>query len=424
MAETLVLAELSIDSSGVVSGVAVAGGSLDALGNKTRKVAKDATDASGHMDLLTKRMFNLRTAAVALVGSFSIAGVVFGIKALVGEIIAGDAAFGSFKKSAEGVTNEFGRLVRETFNVRGGLESVTGEMDRLTGLMRLASETGATNAAQGVLGKMLYGAPGVGPILTGLKAAKDLFDQMTEGLRREVEEERKAFDPKRVEDWEAAVKKALAALPGDEGSKPLGTIGPGFRLIEGQIIPKAERLPDILEPATQTFEDWGTLFVGFENSFSDIGENIQEWDITGKTEEIKQMSEASQLAADAIVAIGQSITQHILQGGLTFKAVFADMLMAMVPVLLGLAAIHFLEYDFAGAAYAFAAAIAVAVAAKALGAGATKDYSGGNAGAAVAGSGSTTNLQVTFAGPTFGFNEAAFADYLANLRRRGDRGNR
>lgn len=410
-----VIADIDFDQSGVVT-LGRVGQSMGGLESQTIRTA----------NVFTARMFNMRAAAMALIGSFSVAGIILGLKSLITNIVQGDSAFKDFQLSAKGVADEFARLAREAFNVGGGLQGATTWMVRieasLLAIRQMAESAPAQSAgSQGVIAAVLFGIPGIGPLLQNLDQAGNAIDMLTKKQQAAILKGRENFDPKRVEDWEAAVKKALAALPGDEGSKPLGTIGPGFRLIEGQIIPKAERLPDILEPATETFEEWGTLFVGFENSFNDVGENIREWDITGKTEEIKQMSEASQLAADAIVAIGQSITQHILQGGLTFKAVFADMLMAMVPVLLGLAAIHLLEYDFAGAAYAFGAAIAAAAAAKALGSGSQRQY-GSPAGATAPTAHSTTHLQVTFAGPTFGFNEHAFARYIMDLQRQGARG--
>lgn len=427
MAETLVLAELTIDSQGVVSGVAVAGGALDGLGRKTETVAKQAAATAGPFDLLTKRMFNLKTAAVALIGSFSLAGVLLGLKSLVAEIIAGDAAFASFKKSAAGVTAEFGALARETFNVSGGLQGVTSWLDRVQASMRALRQAeeehpaAASGVRQGIIGAVLFGIPGVGGLVHGLEQVGTALDQLTKRQQFQIKQEREAFDPKRVDEWEAAVKKALAALPGPEGLTS-DMSQSAFRLIDGEFIQKAERLPDIFNEIVQPLEEAAVFTdqttAGWEAT-EDAMARIEESDLPDVFFEV---SESAQLAASAIVAIGQSITQHIVQGGLTFKAVFADMLMAMVPVLLGLAAIHLLEWDFTGAALAFAAAIAAAAAAKALGAGATRDYTGGAAGPAMAAAAPTTNLQVNFAGPTFGFNESTFARYITDLQRRGERG--
>lgn len=109
MAETLVLAELSIDSKGVVTGVAVAGGSLDALGKKTEEAGKKVATAASPLDLITKRMFNLRTAAVALVGSFSLAGVILQISNLVQQLITGTDWWKRFSESA---TDTFNALIK------------------------------------------------------------------------------------------------------------------------------------------------------------------------------------------------------------------------------------------------------------------------------------------------------------------------
>lgn len=109
MADTLVLAELSIDSSGVVTGVAVAGGALDNLNRKTEDTGKKSEKASALMGALTGRMFSLRSAAVALLGSFTLAGLILQISNLTANLITGTDWW---KKWSGAATDAFNALVK------------------------------------------------------------------------------------------------------------------------------------------------------------------------------------------------------------------------------------------------------------------------------------------------------------------------
>lgn len=455
MAETLVLAELSIDSKGVVSGVAVAGGALDGLGRKTEDAGKKVATSAGSFDLLTKRMFNLRTAAVALVGSFSLAGVLFGIRALVGEIIAGDVAFKEFQKSAKGVTAEFGALVRETFNVTGGLQSMTSWMDRIQASMlalRQAEEAHPAAMAagrQGIIGAVFFGIPGAAGIISSLETIGSLWDKLTKKQQDAIKKSREGFrEAGDMSDWNPAKIMAALTLQSNALSAPGKTVIPGFRFdtFLGDYIQLAERLPDLfndlLDPLHEAAELTADMASGWEVS-ADAAKKIEETDLKplhadvetleqlmlNLTESMNPAIEGFQIMLAAVQEFASQIATAIVQDGVTLRSFAADMLMMVGQMLLAWGALAVITTYFTGypgfhvAAAAIAAGLGALVAARAIGGG--HQGAGGQSspgGGGPAGSSVTYNYQFSFAGPPIGFNEASFARYIVDLQRRGERG--
>ena len=101
MAETVVLAELSIDATGVVSGIAVTNNAMVGLGRTTEEVGRKVTRSSSFLDLVTRRMFNLRSAAVALLGGFTLGGIVVQLGALARNLITGTDWWRNFSNAIE-----------------------------------------------------------------------------------------------------------------------------------------------------------------------------------------------------------------------------------------------------------------------------------------------------------------------------------
>lgn len=129
MTEQLVLAELRIDANGVVTGIGLAKRSMDELDTKLKKTGKTADEQSVALDLLTKRMFNLKTATAALLGSFTLAGLILQISNLTQELITGTDwwkkwsgaigdAFNELAKG-EGVLDRTMRHVKESTGISG-----------------------------------------------------------------------------------------------------------------------------------------------------------------------------------------------------------------------------------------------------------------------------------------------------------------
>jgi len=74
MAERLVLAELDVDSTQLKSNLIDARAAFDKTATTVDTFGKRARETADFSDVLTRRMFSLRSAAVALLGSFTLAG--------------------------------------------------------------------------------------------------------------------------------------------------------------------------------------------------------------------------------------------------------------------------------------------------------------------------------------------------------------
>ena len=91
MAERVVIAQLVIDETGVVRAIQQTKEQVDGLGKQTKTTA----------DVFTARMFNMRSAAVAFLGVFTAAGVVYGLRNLAAEALKANTAFAPMASSWE-----------------------------------------------------------------------------------------------------------------------------------------------------------------------------------------------------------------------------------------------------------------------------------------------------------------------------------
>jgi len=101
MAERLVLAELDVDSTQLAAHMSQARSSFDQTNVVVGKFGKTAQQTADFSDVLTRRMFSLRSAAVALLGSFTLAGLIFQIGSLIKTLITGTEWWKSFSTAAE-----------------------------------------------------------------------------------------------------------------------------------------------------------------------------------------------------------------------------------------------------------------------------------------------------------------------------------
>lgn len=460
MAETLVLAELTVNAQGVVTGVSQATSAITGFDRKLTQTGQNAKSQDSSFDLLTKRMFNLRTAAVALVGSFSLAGVLFGIKNLVTEIVKGDSAFKDFEKSASGVLTQFSALARETLGVGNGLREAGHAMDVFSASMLAIRQTaeahrGAIETGQGIIGDILFGVLGIGETVEGLKTILGLLDEATKKQQAQL---RPSFrEPGDESDWDPAKITAFlnaqsAAL--SSGSLPAPSPGMAIRLIDGmqQYVQLAERLPDAFtaaeeaaNPLRETFEDLGNLSAGIEKGWEateDAMARINETDLTKKMrDDLESLNDmfmrlsdtltVAQLKFELILAavnqFASQITTAITQGGITIRSFVADMLTMVGQMLLAWGALAVITTYFTGepgfhvAAAAIAAGVGALLAARAIGGGREGPQAAQTGSGGTQGSGGSRQLVVNFGGPTFGFNEASFARYVSDLQRRGER---
>lgn len=109
MAEQLVLAELVIDSSGIVRGVRDSTAAIAGFDRRLSDSGKQAAQASGLVDVLSSRFLNLRSVAMATLGGFTVAGAILKISAVTSEVVTSTAAW---KAWAGQIEDTFNRLVK------------------------------------------------------------------------------------------------------------------------------------------------------------------------------------------------------------------------------------------------------------------------------------------------------------------------
>lgn len=92
-------------------------------------------DTSG--TTITNRMFSMRTAAVALLGSFTVAGVILGMKRLVEEAAKGDEAFKSMSISAGQFHEQLLKSIRALPGFHEALVAIDGTLLRMAATARV-----------------------------------------------------------------------------------------------------------------------------------------------------------------------------------------------------------------------------------------------------------------------------------------------
>src|SRR3990172_6215104 len=109
MAERLVLAELDLDESAQVAAagraraafVSLEGGANESARRIGTQWSRTTASVESGAALMTRRMFDMRLAVRALLGSFTLAGLVLAVTGLVKELITGTEWWKRFKEGAE-----------------------------------------------------------------------------------------------------------------------------------------------------------------------------------------------------------------------------------------------------------------------------------------------------------------------------------
>jgi hypothetical protein len=99
MPDRVVLADLAIDSTGVVTGATQASRAMRDVETTTERTAKGVRNSAGAFDLLSARMFNMKTAAAALLGGATLGGVIVAISNLTSEVVTNTAAWKEWTRS-------------------------------------------------------------------------------------------------------------------------------------------------------------------------------------------------------------------------------------------------------------------------------------------------------------------------------------
>lgn len=102
MAERLVLAQLVIDENGVVTGLANINDGLKKTQQESDRTGKKVEGLGGFFTRLEKRMFSMQAIAGAVLGGFTVASAIQGIKSLIETVASADTGFALLKATTKG----------------------------------------------------------------------------------------------------------------------------------------------------------------------------------------------------------------------------------------------------------------------------------------------------------------------------------
>ena len=220
MAETLVLAELTIDSRGVVTGVRESTNAIAGFDKKLTDLSGSTTRTS---NVFAARMLNMRSAAQAFLGAFTIAGAVFALKNFAEAAIRANADFGKFASSFSKFNADLLAVIGNLPGISHGLNDTAAgleRMDRVLVRMR-ASEATPGGQRAGVIMSTLFGSTPIGSLLNNLRlvgAAIDaLFPASATGGGT-------LGPPGQARPWELV---GLLDVPAAPGAKRPGSVGGG-----------------------------------------------------------------------------------------------------------------------------------------------------------------------------------------------------
>lgn len=135
MAENVVLAQLSIDETGAVRAVTnldVAQRALQASTNETATAFRNAKTPASEFEnvggVMERRLLSLRHAAIALFGSFTLAGAILEFKALVMGAAEMDSGFARLTASGEVFKHTLETVISQAFGMHTGIKTLTDDI--------------------------------------------------------------------------------------------------------------------------------------------------------------------------------------------------------------------------------------------------------------------------------------------------------
>lgn len=393
MAERIKVAELYVGDDGIVRAVKSSETAIRGLEKQTK----------GTADVFTARMFNMRTAAQAFLGTFTLAGGILAFKSFVTSVFEAQENFKAFAASTEKTQKSMFRLVGDVLGLNKALADTSAILDAINA----KSEASRGGQDWGVLGKILLGVtnPGrvllalegllhlgagaAGPVVQGPPAPSGLLTEGPYNPTGEAAAKAFAAQKQAILDSEVSLSEYnLAALEGGKLNRDLYdsaiTAASGFQTLDSAIEETNIDMDVLVEPTR-----WQKFKTAFKDAINEI------------VPDLTLVTAAVSSAQAAIDGMSNALIRGFEEGGLTFKKVIAGILEAVGQMLiyLGSAAVikGIFTYNAAETA-AGLAAIGIGGAALALaskwGAGSESSALGGGFGAspALAGGGRTYNI--------------------------------
>jgi hypothetical protein len=448
MAETVVLAELTIDASGAVSGVAAVDKAFVGLGRRTTEVSTTAKNAAGPLAALTSRMFNLRTAAVALLGTFTLGGLVLGLKNFIADIYRAAPGFKDFQTAVQGATSSLTSFIAQAIGASRTLDSLTTILNSVrTGVEAVKRIAGGETV--GNLWRFMWGLTPIGKVERMLELTASVLNRAGVG------------GPGGPQTGGAPLGSAGVGAIGGLGFLDVPA-APGAKRRPGPYIAQAIRIPESLDTLgplhdllVDLFQPIEEVALGFESINDEMAKmSVQNIPELSKTvpefksvfDELAQSLRMTNLEFEALTLasheMGSELASAIAGTGASFREAVVDILTslsrlaftyALMNVAFGIMAstgagaalLAGTPSTFFKAAAKFAAVgIAAGLAARAV-SGQGEESGGALAGAVGGPSGGGRTINITVNGSVIGGgNDAAIGRWLEDLLRRGERTNR
>lgn len=324
MGEELVLGRLTIDRQDIIRGFSEVDGSIDKSGRRLVDLERTTIRTS---NAFTARMFSMRSAVVAFLGSITLAGTILEFKNFLGSVAALDPKMKELSETAARVGTAFQKMFAPI--VRAGIVDATVKLslfeDALSGIItgfqsKFRSMGAGEKAAFLTILTLLGGPAGVG-------AFGGVVGQGAGG-------------------------PGVGLLPQERGAlrtggAPFGGLGelnvpaaPGARPPSGPFIPQAIRIPESLDTLgdlhaeiVDMFQPVEELALGFEDLSESMGQ-IREQDIGPVFEEeiLPILDEAAaklDIMTSAATAFGQAFSSALFEAGTSLKEALAEQLTAL-----------------------------------------------------------------------------------------------
>jgi hypothetical protein len=317
--ETLVLAQLEIGTDGVVRGVATTGQAFDQLQRKTEDVGRAVARQARPLDVLTRQMFSLRSAAVALLGGFTLAGGIRSIAQFVGEAVRGTPEFKAWEASTTVLKNSLLEAVQTIPGFRAGIKEAADMSLRMAAAFGVAREHWLATIAATAVGGPIVGMNVLSSFTKDFNKALDEMQAKRDALLAGPPSPR--FTP---------TSELLAPF----GGGPIGLGDLEFENFEGisQMLERFSPFADQATAANQRFLDSlngiGREAFRFGEEYTAPFRNFTETTVRGFAdieEKIDLTTEKMALWGVAAGAAGQLVTQALMGQVGDFKKFLAQM---------------------------------------------------------------------------------------------------
>lgn len=170
----VVLAELDLEEGPLLEAQARSREGFVALeGGASQSARRMSREWDRTGSLFVNRMFSMRQAMIALLGGFTIGGVILSLRNFAAEIVKSAEGFETFSRVSDDASRRLARFAADALNVSDLLRGMTEWLDRIVFLVEKLPEERIGR----VVG-FLFGQTNLGQLLKVIDAAGDLIDKM------------------------------------------------------------------------------------------------------------------------------------------------------------------------------------------------------------------------------------------------------